>query len=339
MKIKQIFNINGRLPIRDPFIMGAYHYDKYPKGNGKMGPAADISDRIHGNDFDSNANWRMYHGDQIPGFPYHPHRGFEILTYVPTGFADHCDSLGSRGRYGDGDAQLMSAGRGVLHSEMFPLIYDEKENPLRLFQIWLNLPAKSKLTKPDYKMIWREKMPSQKFTQENGNSIELKVMIGEYDGVKAVSPLENSWATDPKNHVGAVEVTMEPNTVFTLPAVSATLSRFVFFYEGDSTITVDGYRISESQMLDLEGNEIIEIQNGSSLAKLFILEGEPIGEPVAAHGPFVMNSEQELQIAFAEYRKTQFGGWPWGSTELEMVNPKDSGRFASYDFDKVIDRP
>lgn len=339
MKIKQIFAINGRLPLRDPFIMGAYHFDQFPKGNGNMGPDADISNRVKGNDFDPNASWRMYHSDEIPGFPYHPHLGFEILTYVPTGYADHCDSLGSRGRYGEGDAQLMSAGSGVLHSEMFPLVHDDKENPLRLFQIWMNLPAKSKMTPPDYKMIWRGKMPTGNYISDNGAEVVVKVMLGEYAGVKAVEPLKHSWATDTNHHMGAVEVIMQPGTTFTLPKVSEILNRFVFFYEGTDKVKIDDYGVKQSHLFDLNGNEEITIVNGNAVAKLFIMEGEPIGEPVVAHGPFVMNTTQEIQEGFERYRRNQFGGWPWGPTERDMVNPKDAGRFASYDFDKKIDRP
>lgn len=339
MKINNIFTIKGQLPVKDPYIMAAYHYDLYPQGNGQMGPAADISDRVQGNDFNPDAKWRMYHGDKIPGFPYHPHRGFEIVTYVAEGFADHCDSRGSKGRYGDGDVQLMSAGKGVLHSEMFPLIYDDKENPLRLFQIWLNLPAKSKLTEPDYKMIWSEQLPEGSYNSENGGEVKIKVLLGNYNGISAVAPLKNSWAANPANHVGIAAVELAPGTSFTLPKVSHTLTRFVFFYDGAGTIQIDGMAFEQNKMLDLNGGEEVVIQNGDQVAKILVLEGEPIGEPVAAYGPFVMNTYEELEESFAEYRQTQFGGWPWGPNEIDMVNPKDAGRFASYNFDKEIDRP
>ena len=124
-----------------------------------------------------------------------------------------------------------------------------------------------------------------------------------------------------------------------MPAVTETLSRFLFFYEGNAQIIIDGHPMKANQMADLNGAEEIVVMNGDQPAKILILEGEPIGEPVAAHGPFVMNTYQELQESFAEYQRTHFGGWPWGPTERDMVNPKDAGRFASYDFDKVIDRP
>lgn len=328
------------MPIGDPFILGAYHYDKYPKGNGKFGPDASLlKGRNIGSDFDRNADWRMYHGETIPGFPHHPHRGFEIVTIVEKGYADHFDSKGSKGRYGEGDVQLMSAGAGVLHGEMFPLIHEDKENPLQLFQIWLNLPGKSKLTEPDYKMLWSENIPRKTIHQEQGD-VKLKIILGEYAGVSATEPLKNSWATDKSHHVGLALIDLATYTSFTLEAVSATMNRFIFYYEGDNAIDVEGYSLEERYIADANGGETITIKNtGKSNAKILILEGEPINEPVAAHGPFVMNTQQELRDAFREYQLTEFGGWPWGDKETDLVHPKDAGRFASYNFDKEIDKP
>lgn len=339
MKIKNIIPVNGPMPIRNPFIMGVHHYDKYPEGNENLGPKADLSGRRIGNDFDPNEDWRMYHGTKIPGFPHHPHRGFEICSIVAEGYADHFDSKGTKGRYGDGDIQLMSAGEGVLHSEMFPLIYDDKENPLRLFQIWINLPSINKLTPPDYKMIWKEDVPTKEYQDENGNKVTLKVIIGEYEGLKATEPLKNSWAKDPNHHMGIALVDLEPNASFKLSAISSTLNRFVLFYDGDGEIQVDEATIKVNHLLDLNGNEEIKLINGLSKSKIIILEGEPINEPVAAYGPFVMNTELELQEAFAEYQRTEFGGWPWGNREEDLVLPKDAGRFASYNFGETIDKP
>jgi len=339
MKIKQIIPVRGPMPIRDPFIMGVHHYDIYPKGNGQMGPAEDISDRKIGNDFDPSKKWRMYHGQKIPGFPHHPHRGFEICSIVAEGYADHFDSKGSKGRYGDGDIQLMSAGEGVLHSEMFPLLDEENENPLRLFQIWINLPSQSKLTEPDYKMIWKEKVPTKTYHDEQGNEITLKVVMGEYEGILAIEPLEHSWAKDPNHHMGIALVDLEPHAQFSLPPISSTLNRFVLFYEGEGEIHVDQTPIEVNHLLDLDGNEEIILKNGTSKSRILILEGEPINEPVVAYGPFVMNTEEELQASFAEYRRTEFGGWPWGDSEMDLVNEKNAGRFASYFFGDQLDYP
>ena len=340
MKVKNISKVVGPMPVRDPFIIGAYHRDLYPKGNGKMGPDPELlKGKNIGQDFDRNADWKMYHGQTIPGFPHHPHRGFEIVTIVEEGFADHFDSLGSKGRYGDGDVQLMSAGKGVSHGEMFPLLNDDKDNPFRLFQIWINMASQDKLTDPTYKMLWKEKIPHAIYKDENGGEVDVKIILGEYNGVKSQDPLAHSWARDPKHHVGVALVKLDPGTQFVLPAVSETLNRFVFFYEGDATLSIDTYKMQKQQIADLSGNEEIVIINGDQQAQILILEGEPIGEPVAAYGPFVMNTQQELQEAFDEFRKTEFGGWPWGNTELDAVNPKDAGRFASYAFGKEMDRP
>lgn len=339
MKVKNISKIEGRLPIRDPYIMGAYHFDKYPEGNGKFGPKVSLAGRNIGSDFDNKNEWRMYHGETIPGFPHHPHRGFEIITIIPEGYADHFDSKGSKGRYGQGDVQLMSAGSGVLHAEMFPLIHEDKPNPLRLFQIWLNLPGKNKLTDPNYKMLWAEKIPTAVVEQGDGKKVTVKVILGEYAGTKDCGALTHSWAADPNNHVGVALVDMDPNTEFVLPAVSSTMNRFVLFYDGAGTIEVDTYRMKSNHFADLDGGEEIIIKNGDNRAQFLILEGEPINEPVAAYGPFVMNTQQELQDAFREYQVTEFGGWPWGDKETDLVNPKDAGRFASYNFGKEMDKP
>jgi redox-sensitive bicupin YhaK (pirin superfamily) len=339
MKILSIAKLNGPMPVRDPFIIGIYHYDKYPKANKNMGPNASLEGHNLGNDFGRDLDWRMYYGQQIPGFPHHPHRGFEIVSIITEGYADHFDSKGTNGRYGQGDVQLMSAGSGVLHGEMFPLLNEEAENPLRLFQIWLNLPAKSKMTEPDYKMLWAEDIPQLNTTDYKGNNLNIKVILGEYYGIKSINPLPHSWSNIPENHVGIALIELQPNAEFKLPAVSSTMSRFLLFYDGTSTINLENYTMDSGYYADLLGDEEITIKNGNQVAKLLVMEGEPIGEPVAAHGPFVMNTEQEIQEAFAEYRRTQFGGWPWGNSESDLVNPKEAGRFASYNFGKKIDNP
>ncbi|MGY8952745.1 MAG: pirin family protein, partial [Flavobacteriales bacterium] len=143
----------------DPFLFCVHHEDKYPNGNSEMGPDASLSGRHIGQDFVIKDGWRMYHGSKVPGFPGHPHRGFETITVVREGLVDHADSMGASGRYGNGDVQWMTSGRGVQHSEMFPLMNLDKSNPMELFQIWLNLPSKSKMVDPHFKMLWAEEIP------------------------------------------------------------------------------------------------------------------------------------------------------------------------------------
>src|SRR5437764_11948311 len=124
-----------------------------------MGPDAPLSGRDLGQDFSRKDGWSMYHGNPVPGFPAHPHRGFETVTIVRKGLIDHSDSLGAAARFGGGDVQWLTTGRGVVHSEMFPLLDTSRENPHELFQIWLNLPARSKLANPYFKMLWHEQIP------------------------------------------------------------------------------------------------------------------------------------------------------------------------------------
>ncbi len=125
-----------------------------------MGPAESLAGRNIGQDFNPNEKWRMYHGEKVPGFPAHPHRGFETVTVVTKGVVDHSDSLGAAGRFGFGDVQWMTAGKGVQHCEMFPLLHKDKENPLELFQIWLNLPKASKMVAPHFAMLWSDAIPN-----------------------------------------------------------------------------------------------------------------------------------------------------------------------------------
>jgi redox-sensitive bicupin YhaK (pirin superfamily) len=142
------------LPFRtpDPFLFCVYHKDLYPQGDEYMRAPR----KGNGHDFDPTLPYRMYHGDLIPGFPQHPHRGFETITATMEGLIDHTDSCGNAGRYGHGDLQWMTAGKGVVHGEMFPLINDKTPNPLRLFQIWLNLPAKNKMVDPAFAMVMED---------------------------------------------------------------------------------------------------------------------------------------------------------------------------------------
>src|SRR3979490_1684739 len=146
----------------DPFLFCVSHNDKYPPGNERLGPAASLSGRNIGQDFEGKDGWRMYHGDVVPGFPQHPHRGFETVTIVRTGYIDHSDSLGATARFGMGDVPWLNPGAGGVHSEMFPLLDPNGPNTLELFQIWLNLPAKNKLVEPYFTMFWDKDIPRKR---------------------------------------------------------------------------------------------------------------------------------------------------------------------------------
>lgn len=329
--IKKIRSLGFQWETLDPFLFCVHHEDFYPEGNGAMGPqSAHLAGRNLGNDFNIKDGWRMYHGKKVPGFPGHPHRGFETLTVVRKGMVDHSDSAGGAGRYGDGDLQWMTAGKGLLHSEMFPLIQEDQENHLELFQIWLNLPAKEKMTEPDYKMFWQEDIPKWK---ENNAYIE--VLAGELFGKSSPNPPLPSWANDPANHVGVYNIQLEKNSSFTLPKTAAGINRSIYFYAG-SGLVIEGQKIPDYHAIDVESDNDVEFTTADSSVKILILQGKPIEEPVFQHGPFVMNTRKEIQEAFEEYQKTQFGGWPW--PEYENVHDSEKGRFAKYSDGKVEEK-
>lgn len=325
--IKKIRPLGFQWETLDPFLFCVHHEDKFPKGNGKMGPAVSLSGRSLGDDFIIKDGFRMYHGKRIPGFPGHPHRGFETITVVREGMVDHADSLGAAGRYGDGDVQWMTAGKGVQHSEMFPLLSDEKQNPLELFQIWLNLPRKSKMVEPHFKMLWSEGIPRFKHSDMNGLKTEIEVIAGKMDKHQAATPPPNSWAADPNNHVAVWNIHMDGNAEITLPKTAAGINRSLYYYVGN-TLKIDGTSIPKYNAIDVESDMDILLQAGSSEAKILVLQGRPINETVIQYGPFVMNSKEEIQQAFEDYHQTKFGGWPW--PVYDQVHDKSQGRFAKH---------
>lgn len=327
-RILRLQKIDFQWEMENPFIFCAHHKDAYPKGNENQEPTVSLTGRQLGEDFAIKDGFRMYHGTKIPGFPMHPHRGFETVTIVKTGFVDHFDSVGASGRYGNGDVQWLTTGSGCQHAEMFPLVSMEEENPLELFQVWLNLPAKDKFTKPAYKMLWSEDIPVVEIGDDYGPKAKVTVIAGAFEKTHALTPNPASYASDPNHHLNILLIEMAPYSEINLPAVSKTLVRNLYFYEGEGHITIGTEAIPSSRRIKLDGNEPIEITNGSKSSYLILLEAEPINEPVVSYGPFVMNTEQEIRTAFSDYQHTRFGGWPWNRPD--PINPRDSGRYAKY---------
>jgi redox-sensitive bicupin YhaK (pirin superfamily) len=328
--ILNTFKLTFPWKTQDPFLFCAFHNDHYPKGNGNMGPVEDISDRNIGQDFDPDKAWRMYHGHVIPGFPAHPHRGFETITLAEKGFCDHSDSLGAAGRFGEGDVQWMTAGRGVQHSEMFPLLNDESDNPLELFQIWLNLPAEKKMTDPYFKMLWHEDVP---IIQENG--VRIKMISGSINETSALTPNPDSWAADPKNEVLIWLISMEPKAEFSLPPSKQKVNRSIYFFEGD-LLYLDNTSLPFNSGAELKSTTSMVFKNGEASSRILLLQGKPINEPVVQHGPFVMNSADEIRLAMKEYGLTQFGGWPW--PRPDHAHEKSLGRFAKYPNGELVEK-
>ena len=302
---------------------GALVEQPLPAGDDGQAPRASLSGREMGMDFAGKDGWRMYHGRVVPGFPQHPHRGFETVTIGRRGYIDHADSLGATARFGDGDVQWLTAGKGISHSEMFPLLKKDADNPLELFQIWLNLAPDDKLADPHFSMLWSDSIP---VVVEGGTRVT--VVAGALAGHWAPAPPPRSWAARPDSDVAIWTLRMEPGARFTLPAAGPTTNRALFFFAGDA-LALDGSRIAASSQVSLAPALPVTLENvGATTAELLLLQGRPIGAPVAQHGPFVMNTRAEIQQAFLDYERTRFGGWPWPSDG--PVHPREAGRFARH---------
>jgi redox-sensitive bicupin YhaK (pirin superfamily) len=309
----------------DPFLFCVHHDDAYPAGNDQMGPAASLAGRNLGMDFEGVEGWRMYHGEVVPGFPQHPHRGFETVTVVRRGLIDHADSLGATARYGAGDVQWLTAGAGIQHAEMFPLIERDRPNPLELFQIWLNLPSADKFAKPHFSMFWRDAVPAPVARDADGKRTSLTIVAGSLGDARPPAPPPHSWAARADSDVAIWTLTMEPGARFTLPPAAAGSNRTLYFFRGAS-LRAGARAVPAQSLVRLRPDSAVELANGDGPSELLVLQGKPIAEPVVQHGPFVMNSGAEIQQAFADYRRTGFGGWPWPSND--PVHARDAGRFA-----------
>ena len=319
----------------DPFLFCVHHDDRYPKGNDQLGPDVSLAGRQLGQDFTLKDGFRMYHGHVVPGFPRHPHRGFETVTLVREGRIDHSDSLGAKARFGGGDVQWMTAGKGIEHCEMFPMLNKDGENHVELFQIWMNLPAKSKRVEPHFKMLWGHTLPQVVVQDEAGRSVTIDSVAGDLAGGPIPSPPPSSWAADPANEVVIATLRFEPGARYTLPAASPGLNRTVYAFLRDG-FQVDGTPLRQGIGARLRSESTAEIVNGDEPNELLILQGRPIAEPVARYGPFVMNSQAEIQEAFTDYRAGKFGRWPFA--KADPVHDPSIDRFAVH-ADGTEERP
>lgn len=310
---------------RDPFLFCVHHDDHYPAGNAELGPNASLAGRDLGQDFVIRDGFRMYHGEKVPGFPCHPHRGFETVTVVRNGYVDHSDSMGAAGRYGRGDVQWMTAGGGVQHAEMFPLLDPQRPNRTELFQIWLNLPAQSKLVAPHFKMIWAEQVPSREVVDSAGRKTQVTIVAGIFEGAAPPAPPPDSWAAAVASDVAIWTLRMDPRATFTLPPAHPKTNRTLYFFAG-SALRIGTRQIPKSHLVDVRPDVPIVLHAGDEIVEILLLQGRPIGEPVVQHGPFVMNTREEIVQTIREYQRTEFGGWPW--QRRDQVHAVEQGRFA-----------
>jgi redox-sensitive bicupin YhaK (pirin superfamily) len=315
----------------DPFLFTVHHVDHYPAGNEDLGPLSPLHGRNIGSDFSYMDGWSMYHGSTVPGFPRHPHRGFETVTVVRRGYVDHSDSLGATARYGQGDVQWLTTGAGIMHAEMFPLLDPEGDNPLELFQIWLNLPPESKMVDAYFGMLWSEDIP--KVSPAPGVTIE--VVAGRIGDSGPPSPPPDSWASRPDTEFAIWILRLEPGAVYDLAPVAAGTNRTLYMFAGDE-LEVDDVVLIPDHAARVDPESTVPLRNPGAPVEVLLLQGRPIGAPVFQMGPFVMNSAEELRQAVEDFRRTQFGGWPWSGPD--PVHDRNEGRFALHADGKVEHR-
>jgi quercetin 2,3-dioxygenase len=314
-------------PTVDPFLFCVHHVDAYPAGDERLAPAAPLDGRNIGQDFDGIDGWNMYHGRVVPGFPGHPHRGFETVTFARRGFIDHADSLGAAARFGRGDVQWMTAGRGVVHAEMFPLLSRDGPNPLELFQIWLNLPADDKLVEPHFAMLWDHTIPRHTVTDDAGRRATVTVIAGEHAGLVPPSPPPHSWASRPDADVAIWHLELDAGAGCDLPPTGPDTVRTLYVFAGDR-LRIEDRDVPGSTAAVLAADQPVRVTAGGSPVEALLLQGRPIGEPVARYGPFVMNDRAGIEQAMSDYQRTGFGGWPWPADDPN--HGPHAGRFARH---------
>lgn len=317
----------GPWPTIDPFLFCVHHNDAYPAGTAELGLAPQhLQGRHLGQDFSGQDGFSLYHGHPVPGFPAHPHRGFETVTITRAGMIDHSDSLGATARYGEGDVQWLTAGAGIQHCEMFPLRNTERPNPAELFQIWLNLDARYKMAKPHFSMFWAEDIPRYTHADAQHKVTEVVCVAGSLGSTQALPPPPESWASREGSDVSILTVRMPAGAQWTLPAAQGNgTRRMLYFFVGDQ-LEVGAQTVDRHCAMEVDASQDCPLQAGNAACEILVLQGRPIAEPVAQYGPFVMNTRAEIEQAFADYRRTAFGGWPWDRPN--PVHPVAQGRFA-----------
>jgi redox-sensitive bicupin YhaK (pirin superfamily) len=231
--------------------------------------------------------------DYEAGFPLHPHRGIETVTYVLEGEVQHKDTLGNAGSIGAGDLQWMTAGRGIMHEEM-PQVRPEG---IMGFQLWVNLPARHKMTRPRYQDIRSDHIPE--ITQKDGTKI--RVIAGSVDGIKG--PL-NGIAADPTY----LDVFIPPHTSFTL-AIERGQTLFAYVFTGAARFQQANRSqrlISHPHLVVFGDGDSITVKTEFHPVRLILVSGTPLGEPIARYGPFVMNTQKEIEQTLLELREGTF---------------------------------
>ena len=227
--------------------------------------------------------------DYLAGFPSHPHRGFETVTYMLDGHMRHEDVFGNRGDLGPGDAQWMTAARGIIHSEM----PQQTAGRMRGFQLWINLPAREKMKPAAYRDIPSEEIPMVSLA--GGGELRVIAGVFEQSGVTTAAPI-GGLSTEPLYF----DLRLPPGASATIPT-PAGHNAFLYVYEGAATVGEDARGLPFRSAGLLTPGESVRVSAGDSGVKLLLFAGKPIGEPVVQYGPFVMNTPEEIMQAIADY--------------------------------------
>ncbi len=228
--------------------------------------------------------------DYIGGFPSHPHRGFETITYMLEGHMEHRDHLGNVGDLQNGDVQWMTAGAGIIHSEM----PKQTDGRLRGFQVWLNLPARDKMQAPSYRDIAAAEIPVY-----SDNGVQIKAIAGKLrDENMTLHGVVQDQATEP-GYLDIVFAEQPQSRQFSVPAKHTVL---LYVYEGEVLVGEEKTRVGKSHMARLSSGELVSLESAGA-AKVLLLSGLPVNEPIVHYGPFVMNTSAEIEQALQDYRK------------------------------------
>jgi len=228
--------------------------------------------------------------DYQAGFPLHPHRGIETVTYLLTGAVRHRDSVGNSGEIGPGDLQWMTAGRGIMHEEM-PQVRPEG---VAGFQLWVNLPAKQKMIAPRYQNVNANEIAEIK--REGGAKI--RVIAGQVDGV--VGPI-SGIAAEPTY----LDVAIAPHGSFTLP-IPRGHSAFAYVFEGEGKFGPEKRSVTTPRLVVWDDGDSVEVRTEESAVRFLLVSGKPLNEPIARYGPFVMNTKAEIEQTLRELQAGTF---------------------------------
>jgi redox-sensitive bicupin YhaK (pirin superfamily) len=228
--------------------------------------------------------------DYLPGFPMHPHRGIETVTYMLAGKVTHRDSLGNAGAIGAGDVQWMTSGRGIMHEEMPQPVNDKMAG----FQLWVNLPARLKMTRPRYQEYLAAAIPEARV----GDGVRIRVMAGAVAGV--TGPV-TEIAADPTY----LDIQLAAGVAYAHP-VPAGHTAFAYLFEGAAAFGVAGQLLAGPRLIVFADGDMVQARAGGAGGRFLLVSGKPLGEPIARYGPFVMNTRQEILQALADLQNGTF---------------------------------